>query len=173
MASKRGRRASYVNTTPRVSSYRRFEAKILPFPYRPKVVDLDFMVNGSRSPFSKRAALALSSLMLLDSRESYSSILPRIVDARRFSPVVDPRAQSLVGTPMPLTFSRASSLSSVARSSTSVRTAPVPSGVGYAVPSKTIVCVRRTVRKQVLLAKGLGGGRHKPPRFNSNSGIDC
>ena len=38
---------------------------------------------------------------------------------------------------------------------------------------KAVTCARRTIRKQVLFAKGKGGGRHKKPTFNSNSNIRC
>lgn len=43
----------------------------------------------------------------------------------------------------------------------------------FAVPKQTMVCVRRTIRRQVLFAKGRGGGGHKRPRRNQWSNVRC
>lgn len=43
----------------------------------------------------------------------------------------------------------------------------------FALPKTTVVCVRREVRKQVIHAKGVAGGRVRKPRRNRNSNISC
>lgn len=43
----------------------------------------------------------------------------------------------------------------------------------FLVPAKTLVCVRRKQRREVLFAKGRGGGRHRKPRYNSFSAWRC
>lgn len=57
------------------------------------------------------------------------------------------------------------------------RTASQPVyGVGsiaFKAPAKVAICVRRKVRKQVLLAKGKGGGSHRKPRRNRYSNVWC
>lgn len=56
----------------------------------------------------------------------------------------------------------------------SVSTAPGDfSRIGFAVPKKVALCVRRHVRRQVLLAKGRGGGAHRPPKRNYWSDVEC
>lgn len=47
------------------------------------------------------------------------------------------------------------------------------SALSFDVPQSVILCVRRKARRQVLFAKGKGGGRHKRPRRNPNSKIWC
>lgn len=45
--------------------------------------------------------------------------------------------------------------------------------VGFRNPSELLVCVRRKVRREVLLAKGRGGGGHRRPRRNAYSDVRC
>lgn len=50
---------------------------------------------------------------------------------------------------------------------------PLSSRVGFADPKRVSVCVRRKIRKEVILAKGKGGSRHRRPRRNYWSDVDC
>lgn len=54
-----------------------------------------------------------------------------------------------------------------------VRIQTVPPRIKFALPKKTMVCVKRKVRREVLLALGRGGGRHKKPHRNRWSSISC
>lgn len=45
--------------------------------------------------------------------------------------------------------------------------------LGFAVPKRVAVCVRRKTRREVLLAKGRGGGRNRRPRRNEWSNVSC
>lgn len=51
------------------------------------------------------------------------------------------------------------------------------SGLGSAVrfrsPVKVSICVRRKVRREVIMAKGKGGGGHRPPTRNYWSDVQC
>lgn len=49
----------------------------------------------------------------------------------------------------------------------------VPSKIRFAVPKKVALCVRREQRREVLFAKGRGGGRHRPPTKNWYSDVSC
>lgn len=50
----------------------------------------------------------------------------------------------------------------------------VPRSVGFVEPHRVLVCVRRTVRKQVMHAMGKAGKRgQKKPRRNAYSEISC
>lgn len=50
----------------------------------------------------------------------------------------------------------------------------MPHGVRFDVPAKTVICVRRKRRKEVLFAKGkAGAGRKRPPRRNWYSNVRC
>lgn len=49
----------------------------------------------------------------------------------------------------------------------------VRSVVAFAVPSKVAVCVRRHRRREVLMAKGIGGSRVRRPRRNEWSDVSC
>lgn len=43
----------------------------------------------------------------------------------------------------------------------------------FRAPARVTVCVRRQRRREVIMARGLGGGRHRRPRFNERSYISC
>lgn len=43
----------------------------------------------------------------------------------------------------------------------------------FADPGALSLCQRRRARKQVILATGRGGGRHRKPRRNSTSNLSC
>lgn len=45
--------------------------------------------------------------------------------------------------------------------------------IRFAVPRSTMVCVRRSMRREVLAAKGVLGRKVKKGRRNSNSSISC
>lgn len=46
-------------------------------------------------------------------------------------------------------------------------------GVSFRHPRSVLVCVRRKTRREVLLAKRHGGGRHRPARLNEYSHVRC
>lgn len=45
--------------------------------------------------------------------------------------------------------------------------------IGFKAPDHVATCVRRQIRREVILAKGRGGGRHRRPRRNWRSEIEC
>lgn len=47
------------------------------------------------------------------------------------------------------------------------------SGVAFSVSASVITCVRRKDRREVLMAKGKGGGAHRPPKRNDKSEVQC
>lgn len=49
----------------------------------------------------------------------------------------------------------------------------VSAGVQFHVPSSVALCIRRKTRRQVILAKGHGGGGHRRPRRRAYSNIWC
>lgn len=49
----------------------------------------------------------------------------------------------------------------------------VRSVIAFATPKKVAVCVRRHQRREVLMAKGVGGSRVRRPRRNEWSGVSC
>lgn len=55
------------------------------------------------------------------------------------------------------------------------RSRNIPIGVRFTAPKKTLTCVRRQARKEVLFAKGkAGGGRiSRRRRRNENSEVQC
>ena len=52
---------------------------------------------------------------------------------------------------------------------------PVPIGVGFANPSKVLICVRRKMRREVMFARGHAGraGNQFKHRTNEYSGVRC
>lgn len=46
-------------------------------------------------------------------------------------------------------------------------------GLSFREPHRVSVCAKRQIRREVLLAKGAGGGRHRPPRRKPSSDIGC
>lgn len=64
----------------------------------------------------------------------------------------------------------------VVRPKVSSRTQPrlmVPSAVTFAAPKRVVLCVRRKRRREVLFARGKGGGGHRRPRRNQFSDVEC
>lgn len=49
----------------------------------------------------------------------------------------------------------------------------VPYDLGFSEPKEVVVCARRQARREVLLAKGRGGGKHRPPRLSEFSKVRC
>jgi len=52
----------------------------------------------------------------------------------------------------------------------------LPFGLSFAAPKQTLVCVRRSQRKEILHAlrkTGRGSGRRKPPKRNALSSLRC
>lgn len=45
--------------------------------------------------------------------------------------------------------------------------------LSFSLPQSVMVCVRRKQRREVLLALGRGGAKHKPPKWNEESHIRC
>lgn len=45
--------------------------------------------------------------------------------------------------------------------------------LSFAVPKRVAICIRRKDRREVLFAKGVGGGRVRKPRRNAWSSIKC
>lgn len=99
-------------------------------------------------------------------RKRHSAVTDRSVEDRRvFHPEGEYRApRSIVGG-----YTRF-----VPRASSSLRRDQVPESLGFYEPNKVLVCVRRKIRRQVLHAKGIAGGRgFNPPRFNFWSSVSC
>lgn len=55
------------------------------------------------------------------------------------------------------------------------RSAPkeVPMYIGYMNPGSVVVCIRRKIRREVMHALGVAGGRVGPPKFNESSMVRC
>lgn len=49
----------------------------------------------------------------------------------------------------------------------------LPAGITPPARAQVILCIRRKARRQVLFAKGHGGGGHRKPRLTSKSNIWC
>lgn len=45
--------------------------------------------------------------------------------------------------------------------------------VGFAAPRRVVLCLRRKVRREVMIAMGNGGGRGTPKRRNAWSDVQC
>lgn len=88
--------------------------------------------------------------------DTFSEALP--FDRRAFS-------FDTVESPVMVPASSPASLPEVARA--------VPRRVVVREPNVAALCVRRERRREVLFAKGKGGGRHRKPRRNENSDIQC
>lgn len=50
---------------------------------------------------------------------------------------------------------------------------PLKQAVRFAVPKRVRLCVKRKERREVLLAKGKGGGNHRKPRRTEYSSVRC
>lgn len=88
--------------------------------------------------------------------------LPEVEDGRLFSFDRVKPLRNLSGTPIRL------------RVALPVKgTVTVPHGVAVEAKAETIMCIRRKMRRGVILALGQGGGYHKPPRRSPKSDIWC
>lgn len=116
-----------------------------------------------------RRSLPLSELITdsIRRRDYRRSVLDRGVEDRRmFHPLREIRSpRSVVGgsTTLKPRFTPASKASLMP-----------DSGLGFFAPQKVMLCVRRRVRREVLHAKKIAGGRgFRAPRFNFWSTISC
>lgn len=92
--------------------------------------------------------------------------LTQVEDRRTYHPLGPARpARSLSGSPHRLIVPKARTYARIS--------SRVPHMIGFANPSKILICVRRKIRREVILAKGKGGGRHRRPRFSHYSSIKC
>lgn len=57
--------------------------------------------------------------------------------------------------------------------SKTVRVRTLTARLKFAAPKKTMICIKRKIRREVLLAFGRGGGRHKNPKRNRHSEVSC
>jgi hypothetical protein len=83
-------------------------------------------------------------------------------DNRLYHPAYTRPALTVRGRIAPITLKQK-------RGTTSLKMAKL----SFAVPSQTAVCIRRTMRRQVIFAKNKNGGGHRAPRRNSYSNIRC
>lgn len=117
----------------------------------------DFVAGGP-SLIAPLAAMALFDY------EQPGDILPQVSDLRRYNPMPAAPARSVMATPMGL---------ALPQSAPGRQPKRLLSTVAFASPANTVICVRRKVRKEVILAKGKGGGRHRKPTRNQWSDISC
>lgn len=54
-----------------------------------------------------------------------------------------------------------------------IRIQTIPSRIKFATPKRVAICVRRKIRREVLLALGRGGGHHRKPKRNRYSEVSC
>lgn len=109
--------------------------------------------------------------------DGFSSFLPRLQDLRSVS---DLRRFSFDAFNPPR-------LSTGSRAHYVVSSSPVParsrrvgsaiaaltSRIGFKVPDRVLICVRRRRRREVIHALGVAGGRVRRPRLNRFSSISC
>lgn len=93
------------------------------------------------------------------------SILSEIEDGRSFSP--QPDLERSVRTTKARVFTPQTRATGAASRPTRL------SAISFEYPVRVIRCIRRKIRRQVILAKGKGGGRHKRPRRRASSNIWC
>lgn len=147
----------------------------------------DLMLNPRLSPLSyphptfnlefseNRRRFATGVIALAQMMSDGGSSLTDIADGRRYNPMV----QQLQYRPQRDVADLALPSRSVFPAGQPMQVSSVSSApgkahlVGFADPKNTVICVRRKARREVILAKGRGGGAHKKPRRNGNSGIVC
>lgn len=113
---------------------------------------------GSGYPPPAPIPLGLPRLTALDDLRSME-------DNRRFHPELAARpAQSVFRESRRLVIGAGSSPG---------RVSPLPASVAFSEPRQVVRCVRRKIRKEVILASGRGGGGHRPPRRNYWSDVEC
>lgn len=107
--------------------------------------------------------------------------LVQVEDRRRFHPENKNRPALLkTGLPAPVTVVNKArpkpktrkQLAQVNRFG-AVQPSQTKAVVAFAAPRETVVCVRRQSRKEVLFAKGKGGGGKRPPKRTWLSKISC
>lgn len=149
--------------------------------------DLARMVSPVRSVFR---ALTLDALLASPPR--LPAVLSDVDDGRRFDPTIARSQRTLRprGLPQeaarvivwsgsrPTLKSRQAAMKKLqARARSKVGVAPVslavPAKVGFRAAARVVVCLRRDARKRVIHAKGVAGGRVRPPRRGPMSEVVC
>lgn len=120
-------------------------------------------VNASRSrlDFIQTYRPVLTPLTLYEDRRTYHP------DGQFRWPAASPRAAAqVVARPARVTRSSVGG-------HYSFRPKQTKAVLAFAAPHKVAVCVRRQVRKEVLFAHGVGGGKVRKPRRNAYSKLHC
>ena len=105
----------------------------------------------------------LDVLRSLDALQRAQRVVAALEDRRRFHPL---------GPYRPAQASVRSARRLVVSQPTHTRT-KLPSGIRFADPHKVSLCVKRKTRREVIMAKGRGGGAHRRPRRNQWSEVKC
>lgn len=118
----------------------------------------------SRPPITLRAGFS-------PLRETFQPLFTEDEDRRRYHPMLDapPRALGRAGTPRLVIRQPKPNAPGYSRRNS--RT--IPSQVMFDAPSKVLICVRRHIRKRVILAQGGTGSGRRLPRFNHYSQVGC
>lgn len=101
----------------------------------------------------------------LQALENARAIVRALEDRRRYHPLGPYRPASAV--------SRSSRRLVVSRPGATQSRTRLPSGIRFADPQKVSLCVKRKTRREVIMAKGKGGGAHRRPRRNQFSDVKC
>lgn len=89
------------------------------------------------------------------------------------SPILDRRTYHPLRKLRPMTMVRHLSRQVAKQNPTFNQLSQTKAILSFANPKKVALCVRRKIRKQVILALGKGGGGHRPPRRNETSNFSC
>lgn len=133
-------------------------------PLLDRLVGVDHWSSG----VSSSSALSLFTPALDLAEVDAGVVLSEVEDSRRWTPEASPGleytpSRRLDGSPARF---KAGAATKVAVFS------PTPV-VAFSTPSRVVVCVRRKRRREVLFARGVGGGRVRPGRRSGTSGISC
>lgn len=118
-----------------------------------------------------RAVLGPENYKLATTPISVSDVLSSIQDLRVFHP--EAALRPLLSVPGHIASWSVNYASRVSRRGNPVRLR-LPTAISFKHPERVLVCVRRSVRRQVLFANGRSGQRRRfQPRRNPNSNIRC
>ncbi|UYD39206.1 MAG: hypothetical protein [Wigfec virus K19_143] len=124
--------------------------------------------SAQRDAFPITSEQLFAQLYVRPMRSVLPDLLRRLEDRREFHPAYDYRRAR--------GFSRLDQTAIKVRPVT--RSSSGAHGVSrdvfrFAVPSRTLICVRRKERREVLFASGNAKGSRKPKRRNYYSGVSC
>lgn len=129
--------------------------------------------RNNRSKSNRRPYVGRDPIASIASFAARLAPLPGVQTIQRLARSLEDRRQFHPGTRPARSLKRSDAQLVIRDPIGGVRLNKLAFKVGFKVPSRVALCVRRKERREVLHARGAAGGKVRPPRRNEFSDVRC